>query len=211
MRPAAPSVYTRVAEDCAELAGLLARLEAEVPEKKRNPHGGYGSGKGGHHSPAWNAPAAMLVMDIHYGVRELETNLRYQIAGTVRSRGMSAGNTQRSLDALPGLCAGLDQAAGRQAIQVLESWINRSRMILGDAEPMSRLPRLPGQSEPLCPYCRGASLRYRPYTGSVKCIRPGCRDSNGNKPSGALTVGQYSGQPMLAWADGTSGAHAAAG
>lgn len=208
---AAPSVFTRVTDDCTELAALLSRLEGEVPEKKRNPHGGYGSGKGGHHNPAWNAPAAMLVMDIHYGVRELETNLKYEIAGTIRSRGASAGNTWKCLEGLPGLVSGLDHSGARLVLQKLESWINRARMILGDAEPLSRLPRLPGQTEPLCPYCRGASLRYRPFSGTVRCIRPGCKDSNGERPAGQLTTGQYSGQPILAWADGQSGAHAPAG
>src|SRR5271170_2773477 len=142
-------LHVRVSDDVAALEELLGRLEEEIPEKRRNPHGGAGSGKGGHPPlTSWNTQAAMLVLDIHAGVRELETDLRYAISGVVRSRGGSDRNTVRSLHNLPALCAGCDYAAVHLACKKLESWVWRARMVLGDAEPFSRLPRQPGKSEP---------------------------------------------------------------
>jgi hypothetical protein len=166
------SLFTRISDDCAELAGLLTRLEAEVPEKKRQPYGGYGSGQGGHPPLAsWNAPAAMLVMDVHAGTRELETNLKHRLTGRIRSRGGSSANTSKCLELLPSLCAGVDYHDAATALKKLESWIFRARLVLGDADPVSRLPRLPGEAEPACPFCRcPGSLRVRHQTGAVMCL-----------------------------------------
>ena len=93
----------------------------------------------------------MLVMDVHHELRNLETDLRYQVSGRVRTRGGSAGNTARCLERIPQLVSGLDYAAAQVTSKKLASWIYRSRLILGDADPVSRLPRLPGEGEPACP------------------------------------------------------------
>jgi len=91
-------------------------------------------------------------------------------------------------------------------IRKLESWIYRGRLVLGEAEPVSRLPRLPGEEEPRCPYGNHkGTLRVRHATGVVTCLHPVCRDSNGDKPIGRIELGQFSGEPMIAWADGTTG------
>jgi len=200
------SLHVRITESVEELAGLLSRLETEVPEKKRQPYGGYGSGQGGH-SPlaAWNAPAAMLVMDVHAGARDLETDLKHRLTGRLRSRGGSSGNTLKCLAGIPSLCAGVDYHDAATALKKLEIWIYRARLVLGDADPVSRLPRLPGQAEPSCPYCRGATLRFRQATGVVRCIRPGCRDGNGQAPAARIELGDFSGTPIVAWADGSTG------
>jgi hypothetical protein len=207
------AIHVRISDDVAAMEALLERLEEELPEKKKNPHGGHGSAKGGHPPlTSWNTQVAMLVMDIHAGVRELETDLRYAIAGTVRVRGGSDGNTTRSLRALPGLCAGSDHAAVQLACKKLEGWIYRAQLILGDVAPFSRLPRLPGQGEPVCPFCNSAgSLRVQHATGKVRCLKPSCRDTEGNKPSGLVEMGQFSAQPLIAWSDGTTGVQASAG
>lgn len=201
------ALHVRVTDNVAALAELLARLEEEVPEKKKNPFGGHGSGKGGHPPLAsWNSQAAMLVLDVHAGVRDLETDLRYSVTGVVRSRGGSDGNTAKSLAILPGLCAGCEYAVVDVACRRLESWIWRARLVLGDAEPFSRLPRLPGAGDPKCPFCLSpGSLRVRHATGVVICLKPQCRDSEGNRPSGRIEVGQFSAQHLIAWGDGTTG------
>lgn len=203
---ATPSVFTRISDDCQELVALLARLEDEVPEKKRNPYGGYGSGSGGHPPLcAWNAPAAMLVMDLHAGARDLELELRYRISGSTRSRGGSSGNTTKSFEVIPSLSAGVDYHLAQQVVTKLESWIRRARLILGDAEPFSRLPRLPGQGDPVCPFCRTpGTLRVLHKTGVVRCLRPSCT------ASGRVEFGAYSGEPSLMWNDGTTGLAASA-
>lgn len=201
------ALHTRVSDNVTALAGLLERLEEELPEKKKNPYGGAGTGKGGHHPlAAWNAQAAMLLLEVHSGIRDLETNLRYSVTGRVRVRGGSDRNTETCLRVLPNLCAGCDYAAVQLACKKLESWIWRARLVLGDAEPFSRLPRLPGQGDPRCPFCATpGSLRVRHATGSVVCLKPACKDSNGDRPQGKVEVGQFSLEPIIAWADGTTG------
>lgn len=201
------SLHTRLTGTTGELITLMPLIEAELPEKKRNPYGGFGSGKGGH-GPlcAWNVQAAMLILDVHVGARELESNLRYQVAGTFWVRGGSEANTEHCLKGLPALAAGAPYDVAVLAIRRLESWIYRGKLILGLAEPLSRLPRLPGESEPVCPYCeRKGTLRVRHATGVVTCLHPACRDSNDKKPAGRIELGKYSGEPMIAWADGMTG------
>jgi hypothetical protein len=206
MRPPV-ALHVRVVDDVAALTALLERLEAELPEKKRNPHGGYGSGKGGHHPlSSWNSQVAMLVLDIHGGTRDLETNLRYAISGSLRGRGGSDGNTRKSLANLVSLCAGTDYAGVMVVCKQLESWIWRGRLVLGEAEPFSRLPRLPGQGDPACPFCKSpGTLRVRHATGVVICLRPGCQDSEGNRTSGRIEIGSFSGDPSIVWGDRTTG------
>jgi hypothetical protein len=186
---------------------LIEQLEAEVPEKPKRPYGGFGTGSGGHGPLAsWNSQAALLLLEIHAGIRELETDVKYQLSGRVRSRGGSDGNTFAALDGLAGLVATADYTTAQTIARKLENWAFRARLVLGEVEPFSRLPRLPGQKEPACPYCQSRTLRYRPFSGQVRCVRPGCKDGNGDSPVGKLDVGAYSGEPELAWADGTTGA-----
>lgn len=204
---AADSVHTRLADNTAELIALMPRLEAELPEKKRRPYGGYGSGSGGH-GPlcAWNIQAAMLILDIHIGSRELECNLRYSVTGSVWLRGGSDANTEHCLKGLPSLAMGAPYDVQVAAIRRTESWIYRARLVLGDTDPVSRLPRLPGEAEPACPYgSHKGTLRVRHSTGVVTCLHPACRDSNGRKPVGRIELGTYSGEPLIAWADGMTG------
>ena len=203
------SLHVRVSDAVDTLTDLLPRLEAEVPAKKKNPYGGHGSGQGGHPPlTSWNSQAAMLILDIHAGVRELETNLRYAVTGVVRSRGGSDGNTARALASLIAMCAAADYAAVVIVCRKLESWAWRARMILGDVEPFARLPRLPGESEPRCPFGdppHPGTLRVRHATGLVICLHPGCKDSEGNRPQGRIEIGSFSGEPLIAWASGETG------
>jgi hypothetical protein len=146
------------------------------------------------------------VLDVHIGARELEFNLRYQVAGTVWVRGGSEANTERCLQGLPSLAMGAPYDVQVTAARKLESWIYRARLILGETEPLSRLPRLPGEAEPACPYCRSkGTLRVRHASGVVTCLRPTCRDSDDKRPAGRIELGVFSGEPIVAWADGLTG------
>lgn len=202
------AMYSRLEVLVGELIRLLDRLEEEIPYKPKLPAPVGGAPRGGHGPLAsWNTPAAMLVLEIHAGVRELETSLRHRLTGIRRVRGSSTENTVRALENLPALCAGSDVKDCRIVLQTLDAWSWKARLVLGDDEPFSRLPRMVGQSEPLCPYCHRTTLRYRPYSGRVRCISPDCRDINGRKPEGRLETGDYSGEASLAWNDGTTGVH----
>jgi len=205
---ASASLYQRIGDAVGVILILIQRLEDEIPEKAVHPYGSGGLTPRGGHGPlaAWNSQAAMLILEIHQGCRELEQDLKYQVSGHIRTRGGSDGNTTKALEGLPGLVAGLDYAGAQIVAKRLESWAFRARMILGDCEPASRLPRLPGKGELPCPYCGTVgSLRMRSSTGVVTCIRPGCRDGEGNRTMGRMEVGAYSGEMSLVWADGTTG------
>jgi hypothetical protein len=206
MRPAANSLHTRLTEAADDLTGILDRLEAAVPYRPSRPASPGGVPRGGHGPLAsWYSSAAYLIMEVHQGLRETEQNIRYRLSGRLRERGGSDGNTRKILEDLPGLLAGADYAAGNATARQLENWAQRGRTVLGETEPFTRLPRLPGEPDPACPYCGRGTLRYRPYSGAVRCINPVCRDSAGNRPAGQIEPGAYSREPLLAWSDGTTG------
>lgn len=204
MPPAASSLFTRLADVTDELLGLLSRMEAELPEKPSKPVTQIG-GTAASHDPAWHAQVAMWVLEVHAGLRELETNLKYQLAGTIRTRGGSDRNTEIALERLPQLAAGLDYSAAMSTVRRLERWSYRGRVLLGDVEPYGKLPRLPGLPDPVCPYCNAASLRFIAVSGVVRCVRPGCTDGNGRAPAARIEFGDFSHEPMLAWDDGITG------
>lgn len=201
------SVYQQLADHVAELIALIPRLEEEIPEKRRNPYGGFGSGKGGHGQlAAWNTQAAYLLLDVHIGARELELNIRYQVSGSIWIRGGSTGNTISCLRNLPSLAAGVPHDVAAGAVRKTGSWVFRGQLVLGQVEPLSRLPRLPGEAEPCCPFGNHkGTLRVRHASGVVACIHPACRDANNQRPVGRIELGAYSGEPVIAWADGTTG------
>jgi hypothetical protein len=200
------ALHTRIVTVCADLEELIPELRAELPHKKRM---GFAAGgtpsKGGSHNPAWNAAVANVLLDVHAGVRELEGVLRYASSGVARVRGGADTGTLAALKGLPALAAGADANAALRAARRLETWAWRARVALGHAEPLQRLPRAPGQPEPLCPNCRYCTLRYRPASGVVVCVNPACRDLDGNRTTGRLEVGAVTGEPQLAWADGMTG------
>lgn len=200
------SVYTRIADATSVLIILLERLQQEIPHKpSRQPSAG-GVPRGGHGPLAsWNSQAALLFLEIHSGIRELETDAKYSLSGRIRTRGGSDSNTVIAFEGLPGLLAAADGSLALTVARRLEGWAHRARLVLGEIEPFSRLPRLPGEGEPACPWCERQTLRYRPYSGAVRCVNPACQDSQGNQPEGRLDIGQYSGEPVLAWADGSTG------
>jgi hypothetical protein len=208
MRPPASSLFTRMADSVEALAGLLERMEMELPEKVKHGWSAGSSPRGSvSHGPAWNAAVAFWVTEVHQGLRELERDVAYSITGRLRPlRGGSDGNTLKAASVLPALTSGTDYHSTMAVVKQIESWVFRGRLLLGDLEPFARLPRLPGQPAPCCPFCKSQdSLRYRPATGQVRCLMPACRDSQGNRPMGQMEVGAYSGEPMLAWSDGSTG------
>jgi hypothetical protein len=207
--PKAPPIYTRITDACADLAGLLQRLETEMPFRRREGFTAGGSPSKGGHRPlaAWNTPVAMLIFTIHAGVRELDADLTYAVAHVIRPRGGAHKVTLILLERLPSLAAGADQHIAHRTARQVENWCGQARTVLGEAERWQRLPRQPGEPEPGCPWCKMHTLRYKSFTGVVRCINPACKDSDGNSPQGRLEIGAVSGEPQLAWADNSTGVY----
>lgn len=155
-------------------------------------------------APPWNSQAAYLVTDLQLLARRLEATLR-AYAGASLTRGGSDGNTALALQALPNLAPAAPVLVVRDVWFQLDGWCLRGRTALGEVEPLTLLPRLPGQSEPRCPWCRFQTLRYQALAGLVRCVNPECRDFTGMRPVGRIEVGRLSSQPLLVWQDGSMG------
>lgn len=155
--------------------------------------------------PSWNTQAAYLVFELHRLVRDQERRLRALVSGTLATRGGSDRNTFLALDALPNLACGAGPDEEHETLTALGTWLRRAREALGEIEPLSRLPRLPGQSEPRCPWCQRMTLRHQPYAGIVRCVNPGCRDGDGRRPVGRVEIGRLSCEPLLLWGTGEVG------
>lgn len=200
------AVYDRLSTAAAELVGLIDQLEAAVPHREQRGYREGGAPKGGSRPmAAWNTPVAMVILEIHAGARELETNLRYRAAGVVRSRGGSDSNTLAALDAVLSLAAGAGDGELRDAARRVEGWCWRARLALGQREPWLPLPRLPGRPVARCPFCNFHTLRHKPLQGIIRCVNPACCDAEGARPVGRVEFGAYSDEPLLVWQDDSTG------
>lgn len=158
-----------------------------------------------HSTPPWHAQAAYLIMDLTTLVRDVEIQVRMAIDGPHRPRGGSDHNTQLALRGIPDLAFGVDEETVRLQLRRLEAWCQRARETLGEVEPLHHLPRLMGEEEPRCPWCRRQSLRQQSQAGLVRCVNPSCRDEDGARPMARVEMGRYSAEPILVWQDQTVG------
>jgi len=157
-------------------------------------------------SPAWNAQAAYLIFDLRQLVRAHESELRSIGTGvSQRPRGGSDQNTYLALEAIVDLAMAAGTELAKKTLYDLKTWHHRARVVLGEVEPLERVPRQPGEPEPRCPWCEMTTLRYQACAGLVKCVNPECRDEDGERPRGRLEIGRTSGEPLLVWQDSTSG------
>jgi hypothetical protein len=145
--------------------------------------------------------------------RGIELRLRLMTGGSVSVRGGSDLNTALALQTLPSLAAGvqgdLDLEGAWQCWAILDRWCNRAQLVLGEVEPLTRVPRLPGQKEARCPWCHCQTLRYQRQAGLVRCVNPACLDGTGQRPLAQVELGRLSGEPLLVWRDGAVGVVAA--
>lgn len=155
----------------------------------------------------WHTRAANGIMDLAVLSRELEHDLEQQLGiGSGRKRGPSDGNTRLALEHIPRLLSGIrDHSVTAWATSLLDRWIVRAKIALGEVEPLERLPRHEGMSEPSCPWCHAHTLRFQRGAGVVRCVNPSCRDENGSRPRALIEVGSLSGEPMLVWQTGETG------
>lgn len=176
-------------------------LEDEVTEPACPASGGGFRHVPSGSKPPWNSQAAHLVMDLHAKAREFEASFSYQACGTYPNRGVSSRNTWLALYRLTDL---MEAVGDREVVFVLTGlriWNGQAEVVLGQAEPIRRLPREFGSTEQVCPWCQYKTLRCYASTGSVFCINPGCQDADGGKPKAVIDV-DVSGALTLVWQDG---------
>jgi hypothetical protein len=139
--------------------------------------------------------------------RSTEAQFRSQAGQPVRRRGGSDKNTIFALESIASFTEAVDDRVIVKALRDFTSWVNQARRVLGELELPQRLPRLPGQSEPVCPFCKQRSLRAFPLYGYIVCVLPLslCHDAEGRKPRAQLEYSSFTKQLELVWQDSCVG------
>lgn len=202
----APTGADLVADALDELAGLLPRLQALLPEPVADPTVGTTTHRKAVGSPApWHAEAGAALMTIHEGVRRMEASMRQDLTGEPGPRrGGSDANTFAAMDAIRRLAHGLPDDRARYYARVLGIWVTHAKTVRDIDETPKWVPiRAPrGALPPTCPYCHTYSLRVAQASGAVRCANPSCRAGDGQRPYGRMQYGPLTGRPMLVFADG---------
>jgi hypothetical protein len=186
----------------ARAAELSFQLETAVLHKPSSV-GKASFSRISHSQPPWNAAAASVIMQLSQLARSTEAQFRVEASQPVRRRGGSDKNTLLALESIASCTEAVDDHAIIKALHDFTSWSSQARRVLGELELPQRLPRLPGQSEPVCPFCKRKSLRAFPLYGYIACILPLslCHDSEGRKPRAQLEYSSFTKQLELVWQD----------
>jgi len=188
---------TAIDQACNDLTDWLPVAAELTAQPDTTPAAGSHTKPGSR--PPWTAGPAHAVTDIHAGSRAIENQLRHDITGNTINRGGSDGNTIAALQAIPALA----QAAEPGSI----TWAARelARMLTAILQPPAvDLEERPQRIPAPCPYCHRPMLRVYPRSGRLTCLAYGsCTDNDGNHPIGHMQAGPASGEPYIAWADGT--------
>lgn len=207
--PAHKALRDKLRESADDVLKLNAHLESVVAVKSRQP--GTFHGKVDHSQPPWAAPIANAIMDLHALAREMEAWLRLSQGLPARPRGGSSENTGRALRGVLRLSEAAQDATVKGHTRDLRNWEWRADAALGKVEMPKKLPRLPGQAERPCPWCKKRTLRMHPLgldrhgrsADEITCIDTTCRDGNGSRPSARLEL--FQGEWVLRWMDGVIG------
>lgn len=128
-----------------------------------------------------------------------------RVTGGRVARGLSDRNTQLSLFSLPDLAVTATDSDVAFVLVKLTGWVERARPVVGETEPLRRVPRIHGYIEPRCPWCGFCTLRCKLAAGFLFCINPSCTDDSGKRPLGTVEVGMTVDEVTLRWQDGTAG------
>lgn len=159
--------------------------------------------------PPWFSAAAHLVMELHHDIRAEERRLRVMLSLPLRERGGSDANTYKAMKVITSLAEAAGSEPAASAASWLERWHGRAARVLGDASPVSHLPRQPGEKERPCPFCQCLTLRFWSFEGRVRCINPSCRDDEGRRPAARIEYSGFTHQLELVWQDSCLGLPAA--
>jgi hypothetical protein len=200
---------TTVADACAELTHWLPQAQQLITQPDQD--GQTARHQATESAPPWNPGAAMIVLDIHEGIRRLEQQIRQTITGRPGiKRGGSDANTIAAISAVSRLAEALSQRTIHETTIVITRWTTtiRQQPAIDELPVLDRLPNLP---EFACPYCGVAWLLVARASGMVtcgvpdclaECDRPGCGcDGRGHRRWARPEMGHLG--PVLAWPDGT--------
>lgn len=205
--PAVISAYTALRNEFREIVSeavtLNEELEAVIAVKPSQPSEGF-HGKVSHSPAPWNTAAANAILDLHALTRTSETVMLTTLNLPVRSRGGSSANTRKALQEMLHLSYGCDDHVVHQAKRDLDNWCRQASIVLGKTETAKRLPRLFGDKEALCPWCKRDTLRQLALDGTIFCIDPQCKDEEDRRPKAQLEY--FRGEMVLRWQDGIIGA-----
>lgn len=178
---------------------LNQRLEDIIAEKPGVPDTGY-HGKVSHSPPPWNSPAANAITDLHAWTRKNERFMASMLNLPERVRGGSSDNTEVCLRRLESLAEASTNDIVAMLKRELNTWCRQAGIVLGETEAAKRLPRMKGESEPRCPWCKHDTLRQLARDGKIFCIDITCIDEEGRRPSATLEY--FQGDMVLRWQDG---------
>jgi hypothetical protein len=150
----------------------------------------------------WNTAAAELTIEFHNEIRRLEVHLKERvIGGYPRRRGSSNANTKYAIESVVNLCETTDNETLHGVLGYLTGWNRRTDRILHPERGLHRLPRQPGENEARCPYCHAPTLRWSPAQGIAVCVRPACRNTNGQRPRWTADFTPTSNGPVFHWTE----------
>lgn len=187
-------------------AGLSVQLESIILHKPSS-EGKASFSRISHSQPPWNAAAANAILQLSQLSRSTEAQFRALAGQKTRARGSSDKNTILALQSIAGFTEAVGDYAISRALRDLDTWVRRARTVLGELELPQRLPRLPGEPEPACPFCKRKSLRMFPLRGYITCVLPLslCHDGQWRKPRAQLEYSGFTKQFELIWQDNVVG------
>ena len=186
---------TALADACADLETWLPRARILLAQPDTAPTTGHAAPGS---QPPWNAAVADALFGALEGIRGIEQDMRERLSGrsTERRPHAQAGATIRSIQRLA-------HALPDDGRQDITRQLARYTLLILQLPAVGREERWRKIAGAPCPYCGVPMLLAAPQSGRVTCLRYGaCFDSRDCHPTGVMAVGDVSGQPMIAWADG---------
>lgn len=195
------AMLDRLIEAVDEAGIRLARLAPLIAEPEGS---GPDTGTIGRHAPESSEPWAKQAADAYFGIwfgaREIARAMR-GAAGMHRPVHTCG---QDALDMIRNLAPAAQPFILRGATRTLERLVRRADQVpaIDEDEPWVALPRQNGR-EVACPYCQTYGLRMLKRKGEVRCIYPGCTDSDGKPTRARMEPGRMTGEERLIFGDGT--------
>lgn len=184
---------------CTDLGRWLAVAEALLAQPDEQPKERAGSTP--FSRPPWNGEVASALFQAHADIRDLESEMRLEVTGTVRRNSDRPGNTGAVLTAIASMGVAVTRPHCDRAVRKLTRLALAIRRLpaVDEALRWERIRPTAGAMPPACPFCECFSLRVAVQAGLVACFNPECYDENGERAQGRLDISRLDGSPILAW------------